>query len=360
MTSIASTVTTATGLRALAGSPQAPAGKPGQPQIDEFQASSPDKHKAGFETAFNAVGVVDTLARTAGTAGQFMTVVGGLSGLPAPGIAGVLALVGGTYDVAIGSSVGKQSAVNRNGMGALAGNLQLAQGLATYAAVLAPTFGAPPLVGTVAAGLAAGAFVGRLGLKGYAKLKAATAKEEAGGPAVQQPTPKPGEKYEKPEPGQVGTSRKFEKAFAFSQANDAFFRGLGGMGAFWTNIDVIRGSQPGGIFGILGFVGGTYSLLSGVSTAKHSAINRNVAGTVDGTLQSVQGLATLAAGMGMGRPAAAVAIGAWVARTAYSIYSQIKQVSGDKDESASAAATAAAAPAAPAVAAEPAKETVNA
>lgn len=96
-----------------------------------------------------------------------------------------------------------------------------------------------------------------------------------------------------------------------------------------------------------------------MSTAKHSAINRNVAGTVDGTLQSVQGLATLAAGMGMGRPAAAVAIGAWVARTAYSIYSQIKQVSGDKDESAAAAA-APAAPAAPAVASEPARETVNA
>ena len=343
MTSIASTVTTATGLRALATAPQAPAAKPGQPQLDEFQASSPDKHKAFFETAYNAVGVVDTVARTAGTAGQFMTVVGSLAGLAMPSLAGPLALVGGTYDVALGSSIGKQSAVNRNGMGALAGNLQLAQGLATYGAVLAPALGAPPIVGTVAAGLAGAVFVGRMGLKGYAKLQEGKKQDEAPKAPVEQPSPKPGEPYRAPEPGQVGSSRKFEKAFAFSQANDAFFRSVGGMGAFWTNVDVLRGQQPGNLFGVLGFVGGTYSLISGVSTARHSAINRNVDGTITGALQSVQGLATLAAGMGMGRPAAIVAAGAWAARSAYGIWSQIRAVSG-KGESEAAAPTAPAAP----------------
>lgn len=365
MTSIASTVTTATGLRALASGKPAAAAPPDRPGIDEFQASSPDKNRAGFETAYNAVSVLETVTRSAARAGQFYTVVGGLAGMPASGLAGVLTLVGGTYDVAIGSSIGKQSAVNRNGAGALAGNLQVAQGIASLAAVAGPALGAPPVVATVAAGVAAGAFAGRLGVQAYAKFKAAKAEKAeqeakaqaaAAPPAAatpQAPAPAPADPA-KGEPTQVGSSRKFEKAFAFSQANDAFFRGLGGMGAFWTNVDAIRGQQPGGVFGMLGFVGGTYSVLSGVSTAKASAINRNVDGTVQGTLQTVQGVATLATAMGMGRPAAIVAAGAWAARTAWSIYQQVKAVAGDKDESQ--AAEQAAPASAPAVAEAPKQE----
>lgn len=352
MTSIASNLTTASGLRDLASGILNP-GPVAQDDkaVDKFQASSPDKNRGAYEVAYNGVAVIDTLARTAGRAGQFYTVLGPLSGLPASGLAGVTALVGGTYDLAIGASVARQSAVNRNSKGAWTGNLQVLQGLATYAAVLAPSFGAPPAVGLAAAGVAAAAWAGRTGIGVASKIGGMIGGKEAKEPMA--PIgPKPGEKYE--EPQQSGNSRKYEKAFAFAQANDAFFRGLGGMGAFWTNIDGVRGLQPGGIFGILGFVGGTYSLISGVSTARASAINHNKAGTIDGTLQTVQGVATLATAMGLGRPAAAVAIGAWVARTAYMIYNQVKAISGDKEESAAASPVPPAASPAPAPPAEPA------
>ena len=345
MTAIASTVTNATGLRALASGKAAAAAPPERTELDAFQASSPDKNRAGFETAYNAVTALETVTRSAARAGQLYTVVGALAGLPASGLAGVATLVAGTYDVAIGSSIGKQSAVNRSGAGALMGNLQVVQGLASLGSVVAPALGAPAVVGTVAAGLAVAALAGRMGVQAYGKMQASKKAKEAEAPAASAPAapaPKP-EDGSKPE--QVGSSRKFEKAFAFSQANDSFFRGLGGMGAFWTNVDALRGTQPSGIFGMLGFVGGTYSVLSGVSTAKASAINRNLEGTVSGTLQTVQGVATLATGMGLGRPAAVVAAGAWAARTAWSLYNQIKAVAGDKEsESAAAAVPAAAAP----------------
>ncbi len=353
MISPASTATTASGLRALAASQPAPSPTKGQPALDEFQASSPDKHKLGFEAAYTAASAVSLVGRGAARVGQVYALAGGLAGLPGWSLSGPLALAAGTIDVAVGASKGRQAAVNRDGVGALQGNLQLAQGLATYAAVAAPALGAPPAVGLVAGGLAAAALVGRLGVAAYDKIqdrnkeKAREAEQAARETPAGQPTgpsqaptvkasqagsPQLAGKAEAPseDPSQIGDSRRHEKAFAFSQANDTFFRGVGGMGAFWTNLDVIRGNQPNQVFEMLGVVGGTYSFLTGISATRSSAVNRNTEGTVSGALQTVQGAASVAAAMGMGRPAAIVAAGAWVANTAWGIYNQVKAVAGDK------------------------------
>ena len=133
--------------------------------------------------------------------------------------------------------------------------------------------------------------------------------------------------------------RKFEKSFAFVNSTDQFFRGIGGMASFWNVAGaVFSGNASGGLFGIpgLGFVGAAYSVATGVAMTKHSAINRNMDGTVDGALQTVGGIAATAVCMmgpaGMGRIPALVAAGCFIARTGYQIYSQSKRLKGDKEK----------------------------
>ncbi len=347
MNPLASTATNASALRTLACGQPAAAPARSQPQLDEFQASSPDKHKLGFEAAYTAASAVSLVGRGAARVGQVYALGAGLAGLPNWSLSGPLALAAGTIDVAVGASKGRQAAINRDSAGALQGNLQLAQGLATYAAVAAPALGAPPAVGLVAGGVAAAALVGRLGFAAWDRIqegrqaRAPQAEPSAQGTEAEQPVVGPqasgtgeleiaAQAGNRPEaPDQVGDSRRHEKAFAFSQANDSFFRGVGGVGSLWTNVELIRGNQPNPAFGMLGVVGGTYSFLTGVSATKSSAVNRNVQGTVSGALQIVQGAATVAAATGLGRPAAFVAAGAWAANTAWSIYNQVKAVAGN-------------------------------
>jgi len=332
------TPTSASGLRALAlasGSPT-PSGAPEGPALDEFQASSPDKNRKGFEAAYTAASAVSLLAQGAARTGQVYALAGAVAGLPAWSLSGPLALAAGTIDVAVGASQGRRAAVNRDAHGALKGSLQLFQGLATYAAVAAPALGAPALLGTLAGGVAAAALVGRVGVAAHEKFqerKQAQADQE-----LQPPSP-PTQEVARPaetsafanaeDLGEVGGSRKFEKAFAFSQANDQFVRGVGGMGAMWNTVESIRGNPPKAVFGMLGMVGGTVSLLDGINKTRASAINRYLPDTVSGALQTVQGAATMAVSMGLGRPAAIVAAGAWVANTAWSVFSQVRAVTGE-------------------------------
>ncbi len=337
MIAITPTPTSASGLRALASGSPVPSTASEGPALDEFQASSPDKHRKGFEAAYTAASAVSLLAQGAARTGQVYALAGGLAGLPAWSLSGPLALAAGTMDVAVGASLGRRAAVNRDGHGALKGSLQLFQGLATYAAVAAPALGAPALLGTLAGGAAAAALVGRLGVAAHEKLqerKQAQAGQESPSPSL------PAQEVGRPagtsasarsdDMGEVGGSRKFEKAFAFSQANDQFVRGVGGMGAMWNTVESIRGNPPKAVFGMLGMVGGTCALLDGINKTRSSAINRYLPDTVSGALQTVQGAATMAVSMGLGRPAAIVAAGAWVANTAWSVLGQVRAVTGEE------------------------------
>ncbi len=337
MIAITPTPTPASGLRALASGSPAPSGDPEGPALDEFQASSPDKHRKGFEAAYTAASAVSLLAQGAARAGQVYALAGGVAGLPAWSLSGPLALAAGTMDVAVGASQGRRAAVNRDGHGALKGSLQLFQGLATCAAVAAPALGAPALVGTLAGGVAAAALVGRLGVAAHEKIQE---RKPVGAEQDPQPPSPPAQEVAGPaetsastradDLGEVGGSRKFEKAFAFSQANDQFVRGVGGMGAMWNTVETLRGNPPKAVFGMLGMVGGTCALLDGINKTRASAINRYLPDTVSGALQTVQGAATMAVSMGLGRPAAIVAAGAWVANTAWSVFSQVRAVTGEE------------------------------
>ena len=129
MNPLASTATNASALRALACGQPATAPARSQPELDEFQASSPDKHKLGFEVAYTAASAVSLVGRGAARVGQVYALGAGLAGLPNWSLSGPLAA--GTIDVAVGASKGRQAAINRDRAGALQGNLQLAQGLAT-------------------------------------------------------------------------------------------------------------------------------------------------------------------------------------------------------------------------------------
>ncbi len=347
------------------GAPPAQTQQPAQPpagksDVDEFQANSPSRHERTFETIYNGVGTLGALTDIAAKTGQVLSLAGPLAGFQAGPLAGSAALVAGTFDIARGASAAKQAAVNRDGLGSLAGSLQVVQGLATYAAALAPAFGGPAVASAVAAGVAVAAWAGRKGVAAYAKAQAARAGEEKeasspsssqaaapSNPSVPGSTPQPLALASTPS-GSTGLatadiqeadrSRKFEQSFAFVNSVDQFFRGIGGIASFWNVAGgVFSGSASGGLFGIpgLGFIGSGYTVATGVAMTKHSAINRNMDGTIDGALQTVGGLAAVATCLlgpaGMARIPAIVAAGAFVARTAYQIYSTSKRF-GDGDD----------------------------
>ncbi|MBI3925689.1 MAG: hypothetical protein HY319_09125 [Armatimonadetes bacterium] len=330
--------------------------QPKLPQQDEFQANSPEKHRVGYEVAYNFGSAVDGLTRAVSKTGQYFQLSSLALGMEPAGLAGILGLMGGTYDIATGASLAKQSAVNRNMSGTVMGSLKALQGVATYAAVLAPMFGAPGVVGRAAAFVAIGALAGRLGMQGVGAAKGLFGKEEseqaaapsapAGGasssgflaqsldsfsPIEAQGVVKQTEAEKTEEDAASGDSRTFEKLFAANGAVDSFCRRLGGIGAFWNNIESLWGGQPGGVWGVLGIVGSTYSVAQGAAELRHSTVNRNKAGTIDGTLHLVQGLASVGTSLGMGRAAGLVATGAFVGRYAYMIYNQAKEMNDDEE-----------------------------
>ncbi|MEW6283063.1 MAG: hypothetical protein AB1758_30905 [Candidatus Eremiobacterota bacterium] len=369
-------VTTASAPSTVTRATQAPANGAPQnpPDVDEFQASSPNKNDRAYEAASNFTGALGAMTEAAAKLGQAYTITGNLMGFEPGGLAGIGGLLAGTFDVARGASIAKQSAVNRNLAGSIMGNLQLLQGVSTYFAVLAPVFGAlagNPAVGTVigkvASGAAAALFVGRHGVGLYAQAKGALTSKEAGKEENSQASavaPNPGQTPSQPSvpgaPGMnglgaqpVGTgsvanaaggtsedkSRRFEQTYALAGSVDQFFRGIGGLASFWNVAGgLMSGSASGGLFGIpgLGFIGSAYSVATGVAMTRHSAINRNTAGTVDGVLQTIGGLAAVGVCLlgpaGMARIPAIIATAAGVGRIAYQIYAASQQLGGDEDD----------------------------
>lgn len=334
---------------------QPPVAPPKQdPEVDEFVANSPHKNERTFEAIYNGVGALGALTDIAAKTGQALTIAGPLAGFSAGPLGSAGALVAGTFDIARGASFAKQSAINRNATGSLQGSLQVVQGLATYATALAPAFGAPTAVAAVAAGVAVAAFAAQKGVGAFAAAKAkAKAAEAKSAPAVAPQGPAPAVSRLAPASAPSGATglatteqpeldpdrnRKFEKSFAFVNSVDQFFRGIGGMASMWNVMGAATsGSASGGLFGIpgIGFIGSAYTVATGVSMTKHSAINRNMDGTVDGALQTVGGLAATAVCLlgpaGMGRVPALVAAGCFIARTGYQIYSQSKRLKGDEE-----------------------------
>lgn len=340
---------------AQAPAQQPPAAQP-KPEVDAFQANSPSRHERTFETIYNGVGALGVLTDIASKTGQALSIAGPLAGFQAGGLASAGALVAGTLDIARGASHAKQAAINRDSAGSLQGSIQVVQGLATYATALAPAFGAPPVVSAVCAGLAVAAFAAQKGVGAYGAAKAkAAAKAAEKNPAISSTPAQPQAPAAPTQPlalasapsGATGLAttekaeldpdrnRHFEKSFAFVNSVDQFFRGIGGLASFWNVAGAVTsGTASGGLFGIpgLGFVGTAYSVATGVAMTKHSAMNRNMDGTVDGALQTIGGLAATAVCAGGGRIPALVAAGCFVARTAYQIYSQSQKLKGDKDK----------------------------
>ncbi|MCA9790800.1 MAG: hypothetical protein KC910_03365 [Candidatus Eremiobacteraeota bacterium] len=289
------------------------------------------------------------MVKGAAKTGQALHLTGLVMGLQTPGVAGALGLMGGTYDVLHGGSVAQQAAINRNLTGSILGSLQVLQGVATYASVLAPTFGAPAVVGQGAALVAAGAFAGRMGYEGFAAVKGAVSgKASATGGGSGQPGAM-GTMQANGELGSMaavqqsdvdgggtdevnGDSRVFENLFAANRSVSEFVQRIGGIGAFWNNFDAIRGGTPGGIWGILGIVGSTTSVMQGMAELTRGASNQHRGDTVGGALHVIQGLGSVGASLGMGRTAGFVAAGAWAARTAYMMYEQSKQLQGGDNE----------------------------
>ncbi|MGE0488961.1 MAG: hypothetical protein AB7S38_07070 [Vulcanimicrobiota bacterium] len=328
--------------------PTPPAETKKSPEQDEFLATSPDKDRIGYEVAYNLGKGVYGVVKGAAKTGQALHLTGLVMGLQTPGVAGALGLMGGTYDVLHGGSVAQQAAINRNLTGSILGSLQVLQGVATYASVLAPTFGAPAVVGQGAALVAAGAFAGRMGYEGFAAAKGAI----TGEPSATGGSAQPGAMGTMQAPGEMGSmaavqrsddddgtadevngdSRVYEQFFAANRSVSQFVQRIGGIGAFWNNFDAIRGGTPGGIWGILGIVGSTTSVMQGMAELTRGASNQHRGDTVGGALHVIQGLGSVGASLGMGRTAGFVAAGAWAARTAYMMYEQSKQLQGGDNE----------------------------
>ncbi len=308
---------------------------------DEFQESSPDQDRIAYESAYNLGRAVNAVVKGAAKSGQALHVMGTGFGLKTPGLAGMLGLMGGTYDVTQGASLAQKSAVDRNLSGTVAGSLQVLQGVATYASVLGPALGAPAVIGQGAAVVAATTFASRLGLAGFSaistKLSDKTdlmpAQSGLGSSGVETLAPvKSAGPTDKPD-GVNGDSRVFENLFAANRSVSQFVSRLGGIGAFWNNVDSLFGGTPGGVWGFLGIMGSTNSVITGMGTLARGAFNQHRPDTINGALHVVQGLGSVGASMGLGQPAAIVAVGAFAARMVYTIWEQSKQLGDDGGES---------------------------
>ena len=336
-----------------AGPPKGDPPKDDKPEKDPFDQVDPSGNQTGFEVAYNLGRAVGGVVEGAAKATQFAHLVGSAVGFAPNGLGATGALVGGTYDVARGASIMQQSAFNRNKPGCVLGGLQVAQGVATWTSSLAPMFGAPQIVGQVASVAALGAFAGKQAYSAFVKVS--TRKDDGKSHAQDQNTlsllkstnqfgsgispvrvyaaiKEPMEE-EGTEEAPKDKSKFFNKSLGMGQAVNQWAQNLGGIGRFWNNIDAIRGRQPGGVWGPLGIIGSTYSIATGVAQVSRSAGNQHMTDTVGGVFDIVGGIASLGASLGIGgRLAGGVAVGAWVAKTGFTIYATSKRLRGGDDD----------------------------
>ncbi len=335
-----------------------------EPVEDEFKATSPNKHAGMYDATLAATSLAALAVKGGAKVGQFAFLGNQALGTPSFNGASSIALVGGTLDVVVGASKAMNSAVNRNLGATVSGSLQVLSGVSTYVAVAASAFGAPGIVGQAASWVSAGAFVGRLGMDAVAGLRARGAADEGndgdnsgGGGAAQSsvlsnsfPTGSAGglsvmsqqpfgsmaavkKPMDEGDPDDVNPdSRVFENLFAASRSINQFSSQISGLGAFWNNIDSIRGNAPGKFWGPLGVVGATYSLAGGLASMKSGAANRHGSTVIQGALQTVQGVATVGASMGIGgRLSGIVAVGSAIGRYGVMMYEQSKMLGGDEE-----------------------------
>lgn len=332
-----------------------------EPVEDEFKATSPNKNAGIYDATLTATSLAALAVKGGAKVGQFAFLGNQALGTPSFSHASSVALVGGTLDVAVGASKAMNSAVNRNLAATVSGSLQVLSGVSTFVAVGASAFGAPGIVGQAASFVAAGAFVGRLGVDAVAGLRARGGNDEEGGGDAggdqktsvlsssfptgsgtslsamgQQPFGTMAAVHEpmgEGDPDDVDPdSRVYENLFAASRSINQFTSQISGLGAFWNNVDSIRGNAPGKFWGPLGVVGGTYTLAGGLSSMKSGAANRHKSTVIQGALQTVQGVATIGASMGVGgRLTGIVAVGSAIGRYGVMMYDQ-SQMLGDGEE----------------------------
>ncbi len=336
-------------------------------KVDEFKANSPDKNRIGYEVAYNVGNAVGEVFKGGAKVGQFLQLSSSAIGAKPGAVAGSLGIIGGALDVAIGTSTAKQSAINRNTLGCALGGLQVAQGVATWVSVGATMANLPGVVGQAASIAALGAMAGRYAMMGVGAFSAREHKDEKQSGNIPPGTSKmslelrslndlaqmgsqsvgvtsfpkgmfgtlaaipetPQDIAEKEE--RESQPRGFEKTFAAVNAVDSWAQRLGGVGAMMNNFDAIRNQTPDGIWAPIGLVGGTYSLVQGVGMLKHSAVNRNLESTVTSAFDVVGGAATIASSLGAGRVAGIAAAGAWVGKTAYTIWSQSRRLGASEE-----------------------------
>lgn len=306
---------------------QPPAGGSRDPYADYNEVDA-DKHRPSYEAAYNLSRGLAFGVEGGARIGQTMHLGSSLLGLNAGPLAGSVGLVGGTIDVARGASRAQQSAINRNPNGALAGGLQIAQGLATWASVGATVAGAPPIVAQVAAGAALGALAGRMGVDAYASRAASRPKETKGDRVRPQVSVEADTKAKPKERADM-----MVRSFALAQAVNGAASQFGGMAAGWNNLQgVWKGSAPEGIWQGLGIVGSTYSVLQGASQVARAASNQHLDDTLAGTLGIVQGAASMAVSMGVGgRLLPGIAVATWVAKQAIPLLQLKKRISSEEE-----------------------------
>jgi hypothetical protein len=294
-----------------------------------YDETDVDKNRVVYETAYNLSRGMSFAVEGGARAGQAMQLGGALLGLASSPLAGSFGLAGGAIDVARGASLAQQSAINRNRDGAILGTLQVAQGLSAWVSAGAVLAGAPAGVAQAAAVASVGLWLGREGFEKYAKGKADKPQQEM------DPGPKPEVSvvYDDTKAKPKGEGKLLVRTFGLAKSvNDAASQ-LGNMAAGWNNVaGAWTGDAPTGVWAGLGVVGSTYSLLQGAAQVARSAGNRNLDGTLQGTLGIVQGAASMAVSMGVGgHLMPAIAVGAWVAKQAVPLL-QLKKRLGASDD----------------------------
>ena len=294
-----------------------------------YDETDVDKNRVVYETAYNLSRGLSYAVEGGARAGQAMQLGSAVLGLASNPLAGSFGLAGGAIDVARGASLAQQSAINRNRDGAILGTLQVAQGLSSWVSAGAVLAGAPAGVAQAAAVASVGLWIGREGYERYAKGKADKPQQEL------DPGPKPEVSvvYDETRAKPKGEGKLLVKTFGLAKSVNDAASSLGGMAAGWNNVSgVWSGSAPTGVWAGLGVVGSTYSLLQGAAQVARSAGNRNLDGTLQGTLGIVQGAASMAVSMGVGgHLMPAIAVGAWVAKQAVPLL-QLKKRLGASDD----------------------------
>jgi len=317
------------GLPKALSTPPKEGGKPPQGPEDQYSAfneADADKHRVSYEAAYNLTRGLAYAFEGGARIGQTMQLGSSLLGMQAGTLASSVGLVGGSIDVARGASLAQQSAINRNRTGALLGGLQIAQGVATWVSAGAALYGAPALVSQVAAAGAVAALAGRMGVAMHARSQAGKT-DKASHPI--QSVSVPYDEKAKPK----GDGRLLENSFALAKSISDAAGNLGGMGAGWNNVGgLFSGKAPTGVWQGLGLVGSTYTVLQSASQVARAAGNQHLEDTLAGSIGMVQGAASMAVSMGVGgRLLPAVAIGAFVLKSAVPLLQLKKRLDGDGD-----------------------------